>query len=109
MCFGILVPSFMLAAVMDPGKLEKYYDFVLLVSEFIDCEKDLMNLCTYCQLIKSETSFHCLFCGSCVELFDHHCPFLNSCLGYRNYKYFLVFIVSYFTFLCVLSAEVIRI
>lgn len=67
-----------------------------------------MNLCTYCQLIKSETSFHCLFCGKCTEMFDHHCPFINNCLGNRNYKYFLLFIFSYFLFLACTTAEVIR-
>lgn len=71
-------------------------------------ERDLMNLCTYCQLIKSETSFHCLFCGRCTEMFDHHCPFINNCLGHRNYKYFLLFILSYFMFLALISGEVIR-
>lgn len=106
--FCILTPSFILSMALEPGFLRKKYDFVDLVSEFIEKEKDLMNLCTYCELIKSETSFHCLFCGRCTELFDHHCPFINNCLGYRNYRYFLIFIFSYFLFLCVVSAELFR-
>jgi hypothetical protein len=106
--FSILTPSFILSMALEPGFLSKKYDFVDLVSEFIEKEKDLLNLCTYCELIKSETSFHCLFCGRCTELFDHHCPFINNCLGYRNYRYFLIFIFSYFLFLCVISAELIR-
>ena len=93
---------------MEPGFLTKDKDYANLVSEFIDKEKDLMNLCTYCQVIKSETSFHCLFCGKCTELFDHHCPFINNCLGYRNYKFFLVFVVTYFLFLIVVTAELVR-
>lgn len=106
--FCILTPSFILSMALEPGFLSKKYDFVDLVSEFIEKEKDLLNLCTYCEVIKSETSFHCLFCGRCTELFDHHCPFINNCLGYRNYRYFLIFIFSYFLFLCVVIAELTR-
>ena len=41
-------------------------------------------------------------------MFDHHCPFINNCLGFKNYKYFLIFIVSYFAFLCLITAEMAR-
>ena len=67
-----------------------------------------MNLCTYDEIIKTETSFHCMFCGRCVEYFDHHCPFINNCLGYRNHKYFLVFVFSYLVFITLIALETIR-
>jgi len=51
------------------------------------------------EVIKSETSFHCTICNKCVEYYDHHCPFINNCLGAKNHKYFLVFIVSYTLFI----------
>lgn len=105
---AVALPAFILAASLDPGYLKKKFDFVNLVQEFLEADKDLMNLCTYCQIIKSETSFHCQFCNKCTELFDHHCPFINNCLGLNNYKYFLVFILSYFLFLMVVTFEVIR-
>jgi len=106
--FCIALPTFVMAASLQPGYLEKIYDYILLVRTFIEKELDMDMLCTYCECIKSETSFHCMMCGQCVEMFDHHCPFLNNCLGFRNYKFFLVFIVSYFLFLCFGLGELIR-
>jgi palmitoyltransferase len=46
----------------------------------------------YCYLCKATvhcTSKHCRFCGKCVVKFDHHCNWLNTCIGEKNYKYFL--------------------
>ena len=68
----------------------------------------LDNFCSYCEVIKSESSFHCTICNRCVELFDHHCPFINNCLGHRNHKYFLSFIFLYSFFLLIILFETLR-
>ncbi len=34
-----------------------------------------------------------MICCKCVEKFDHHCIYINNCLGHRNHKYFLLFLV----------------
>jgi hypothetical protein len=46
--FSLMLPTFLCSAVMEPGFLIKEKDYANLVAEFIDKEKDLMNLCTYC-------------------------------------------------------------
>ena len=93
--FALMIPLFLASVLMDPGYLKPRYDFRCLVELALDLGLHLDSLCCHCEVIKSDTSFHCTICDKCVELFDHHCPFINNCLGHRNYKYFLGFISLY--------------
>jgi hypothetical protein len=49
--------------------------------------------CEYCKLLKPERCHHCRQCGKCILRMDHHCNWLYNCIGYTNYKYFLVFLM----------------
>jgi len=55
---------------------------------------DPVNLCPECEVIRTERSRHCTFCGHCIERFDHHCPWINNCVGIGNHHYFITFILS---------------
>lgn len=99
--------TFFIANRMDPGQVTKSCDFKELLQIGNDRSIDLENFCFYCQLIKSTRTFHCMVCNKCVEKFDHHCVYINNCLGYRNHKYFMFFLL--FITIYIVSSSIARI
>jgi hypothetical protein len=83
---------FFLSAYVKPGYVVQELDMIDLLKIGNDKNIDLENFCFYCKVIKSTRTFHCMICGKCVEKFDHHCVYINNCLGYRNHKYFIMFL-----------------
>ncbi|CAG5117947.1 unnamed protein product [Candidula unifasciata] len=55
--------------------------------------RGLLVYCQQCKVIKPDRCHHCSRCGVCVLKMDHHCPWINNCVGFHNYKYFLLFVV----------------
>ena len=104
----LTIPNYMLSILLDPGFMEPKYDYIALVETAFAYGQHLDNFCSYCETMKTQTSFHCTICNRCVELYDHHCPFINNCLGYKNHKFFLIWITLYSLFLIDLLLEMAR-
>ena len=94
---AILLPYIFLylAAFTDPGyithanhayHMQLYpYDYSIFLPG-----KD----CRTCRFLKPARSKHCNVCKRCVSRMDHHCIFINKCVGYRNYRWFILLLLS---------------
>uniref|UniRef100_T1IPK0 Palmitoyltransferase n=1 Tax=Strigamia maritima TaxID=126957 RepID=T1IPK0_STRMM len=51
-----------------------------------------IRYCEKCHFIKPDRAHHCSVCGECVLKMDHHCPWVNNCVGFMNYKFFVLFL-----------------
>lgn len=83
--FVLLVLSFLRSIFVDPGTVE---NTVTSESTFVDTSS--ASFCTLCQEVKPPRAHHCSKCKRCVTKMDHHCPWINNCVGWGNYKLFLL-------------------
>eukprot|EP00210_Caulerpa_lentillifera_P004870 g4648.t1 len=54
---------------------------------------DGYRFCVSCQTVKAPNVHHCSVCNACIEEMDHHCPFIGNCVGRRNLRSFILFLI----------------
>ncbi|XP_075165782.1 putative palmitoyltransferase ZDHHC24 [Haematobia irritans] len=55
--------------------------------------RKLWRFCSVCEVVAPIRSWHCDSCRCCILKRDHHCIFTGNCIGHRNQRYFVLFIV----------------
>ncbi|KAL7133202.1 hypothetical protein ABFS83_12G124300 [Erythranthe nasuta] len=96
---GVGILLFLLTSFSDPGVVNSanvsQYLSAYPYDNIIFSEKE----CSTCKIPKPARSKHCSICDRCVARFDHHCAWMNNCIGERNTRYFMAFIIWHF-FIC---------
>ncbi|XP_045358409.1 palmitoyltransferase ZDHHC19 isoform X1 [Leopardus geoffroyi] len=53
-----------------------------------------LQWCQKCCFHRPPRTYHCPWCNVCVEDFDHHCKWVNNCIGHRNFRFFMLLVLS---------------
>jgi palmitoyltransferase ZDHHC2/15/20 len=98
--------SYTTAVFTDPGSTTNSFGYSTLpttappsATSFTVKSNGEMRFCKKCQARKPDRAHHCSTCRRCVLKMDHHCPWLATCIGLRNHKAFLLFLI-YTTLFC---------
>uniref|UniRef100_M3XXX7 Palmitoyltransferase n=1 Tax=Mustela putorius furo TaxID=9669 RepID=M3XXX7_MUSPF len=57
-----------------------------------------LQWCQKCCFHRPPRTYHCPWCNICVEDFDHHCKWVNNCIGHRNFRFFMLLVLSLFLY-----------
>ncbi|KAK8032243.1 palmitoyltransferase PFA3 [Apiospora arundinis] len=110
--YSLLNWSYTTAVFTPPGSTTNDYGYSTLpttappsATSFTVKSNGELRFCKKCQARKPDRAHHCSTCRRCVLKMDHHCPWLATCIGLRNHKAFLLFLM-YTTLFCFYSFAV---
>ncbi|CAK1544798.1 unnamed protein product [Leptosia nina] len=95
---GLLWHTFLHSWRSDPGVITASRSdklrTILELSETGGGAFEAARFCSACLVRRPLRSKHCSVCNRCVAKFDHHCPWVANCIGARNHRHFVGFLIS---------------
>ncbi|KFO33110.1 Transferrin receptor protein 1 [Fukomys damarensis] len=96
--FSLIFLNFSDPGTLHQGSLKE--DPMLVHVVWVNHRAFRLRWCPRCCFHRPPRTHHCPWCNICVEDFDHHCKWVNNCVGHRNFRFFMLLIVS----LCLYSS-----
>jgi hypothetical protein len=85
--------SFLEAVIVDPGVVPIAFHHSSPKSASLALRlASALHTCPACMVYKPQRAHHCSRCQRCVLKYDHHCPWIGQCVGFFNYKLYLLFV-----------------
>jgi predicted amidophosphoribosyltransferase len=67
-----------------------------------------VRFCETCRIYRPPRAAHCRICNVCIEKIDHHCPWIGVCIGKRNYRFFLAYLITLETVMLLVIVQAFR-
>uniref|UniRef100_A0A8C8W1J5 Palmitoyltransferase n=1 Tax=Peromyscus maniculatus bairdii TaxID=230844 RepID=A0A8C8W1J5_PERMB len=90
--FSLVSLNFSDPGILHRGSVDEDPMMVYVVS--VNQRAFRLQWCPKCCFHRPPRTYHCPWCNICVEDFDHHCKWVNNCIGHRNFRLFMVLVLS---------------
>ncbi|XP_012874768.1 PREDICTED: LOW QUALITY PROTEIN: probable palmitoyltransferase ZDHHC19 [Dipodomys ordii] len=90
--FSLISLNFSDPGILHQGSMEQSPMMVHVV--WVNHRAFRLQWCPRCGFHRPPRTYHCPWCNICVEDFDHHCKWVNNCIGHRNFRFFMLLVLS---------------